>query len=132
MHKKSTGAKKSFINDIQFKMSHAIFKHKVKLDNGILGTVRGQWLRIQILNHMRNIRTQDRALLKYPHQLEQMPENHLVDIARQRGCDLDEADSIKEYMRKFWLPLSAELAVSDDLLIWISLCRYSFANVIVE
>jgi hypothetical protein len=125
MHKKSTGA-------IQLSMSHAIFKHRVKLDNGILGTVRGQWLRMQILNHMRNIRTQDRALLKYPHQLEQMPENHLVDIARQRGCDLDEADSIKQYMRKFWLPLSAELAVSDDLLIWISLCRYSFANVIVE
>jgi hypothetical protein len=113
-------------------MDHWVFKKKIRMDTGLLGKARGEWLRMQIWNHMRNLRIQDKALYKYPHQLESMPENHLVDIARQRGCDLDEADSIKEYMRKFWLPLSAELEVCDDLLIWISLCRYSFANVIVE
>ena len=81
---------------------------------------------------MNHIYEEDKALYKYPHQLENMPKDHLISIARQRGCELEDEQSIKEYMTKFWLPLTVQYKVSFDLMVWVALSRYSFCNLLVE
>jgi len=111
-------------------LTHPIFKYKIKWESGIMGKIRWSMLRAQIAYHMGMIRTQDKALYDYPHQLDTMPSAHLALIARERGIDLSDRDDIIEVLRKHWLPNSVNENVKDDLLVWASISSFSFHDVI--
>ena len=78
------------------------------------------------------IRYQDKAMRKYPHQLDEMPSLHLKNIARERGIELVDDESIKENLNKKWLRFSVDYNVSDDFLIWTSIIKYSFNDILAE
>lgn len=114
----------------QFSLEHWVFKHKIRWERGVLGKIRWYMLRYQISYHMWMIRTQDKALYKYPHQLDNMPSDHLAMMARERGIDLNDREDIIVVLRKYWLPYSVNDNNLDDLLVWVSLSRFSFNDVI--
>jgi hypothetical protein len=64
-------------------------------------------------------------------QVDLLPRKHLVDIARQRGIDLDDEEAIRVFLKNKWLPLSAEKDLTADMLIWFSILRFSYCEVIV-
>lgn len=64
-------------------------------------------------------------------QLEHLPLSHLKSIARQRGISLERAQEIRDFLKKFWLPLSVTEDLDVDTLVWISFMRYSYTEVLV-
>lgn len=70
-------------------------------------------------------------MMKDLDQLEQLPLSHLTSIARQRGISLERASDIREFLIKYWLPLSVTENLDGDTLVWISFMRYSYTEVLV-
>ena len=44
---------------------------------------------------------------------------------------LEEEDEIAEFLEKKWLPLSVELGVDGEVLLWTSMLRYSYCEIVV-
>lgn len=113
-------------------LTHQIFKYKIQLNKGLVGSLRGKLLKFQILNHMEHVKNQDRALVIRPHEWDTMPTQHIMSIARERGINIDDEDDIKRYMQKYWLPLHIGNDLSSDIMIWSALARYRYCEMLVE
>lgn len=111
-------------------LTSPVHKYKFTFNEGILGQFKSMLLRYQIDNHMKHTRRVDKALHKSPHQFAGLPEAHIISMARQRGISLEDAPAIKEYLRKCYIPLSVDMNLKNDFLIWIQLARYPYCEII--
>ena len=102
-----------------------------RLDHGPLALLKKQLLLRQLRYHMWQLRRQDRALAKDFSQLSQLEQIDLVEYAKQRGINIDRKEEIVEFVQKYWLPLSLRQDIPSDLLIWIAVLRYKYAEILV-
>lgn len=122
--------KKLKMEPIPFSESE-IYQFEFSFDNGPLRFLKKQLLIQQIQFHMDHIKAQDRQLARDLEQLDGLNASDLSSIARQRGIKLDNSDDIKQYLVRYWLPLSVEYDLDVDVLVWVSFMRYSYVDVLV-
>ena len=84
---------------------------------------------LQVKNHFRHIKAQDRCLARDVTQLDTMDNADIASIARQRGIRIERTEAIKIYLKKYWLPLSVDQDLPEDLLIWVSFMRFSYCEI---
>jgi len=82
----------------------------------------------QLKSHFKHIRMQDRVLSRDMSQLDKLDADHLQEFARERGILLSNPESIKEYIKKQWVPLSVRPDITDEQLIWIAVLRVDTAR----
>jgi hypothetical protein len=102
-----------------------------KLDWGPLAFLKKRLLLTQLRYHMWQLRRQDRALAKDFSQLSKLEQLDLVEYAKQRGINIDRKEEIVDFVQKYWLPLSLRQDIPSDLLIWIAVLRYKYAEILV-
>lgn len=107
------------------------YKFQFYFNKGPLKILKKRLLITQIRYHMEHIKSQDRQLSKDLVQLEELSASDLSSIARQRGIKLEKSEDIKEFMVKYWLPLSVDYNLDVDVLVWVSFMRYSYVDVLV-
>lgn len=113
-------------------MTNNIFvKFKFSLDFGPLSYVKKWLLLLQLKYHLKQIRMQDRVLKRDFLQLAKNPILHKFEFARQRGIPIDTWEDIIKFTEYYWLPLSLREDVSDDLLVWITLLRFKYAEILI-
>ena len=114
------------------KFTNNIFvKFKFTLNHGPLSYVKKRLLLYQLKFHLYQIRKQDRVLKQDFAQLAKNPILHKFEFARQRGIPIEAWEDIIKFTEYYWLPLSLREDVSDDLLVWITLMRYKYADIVV-
>ena len=106
-------------------------KFNFKLDFGPLAFFKKHLLLSQLRYHMWQLRRQDRALAKDFSQLAKLEQIHLIEYAKQRGINIDHKEEILDFVQKYWLPLSMRQDIPSDLLIWIAVLRYKYAEILV-
>lgn len=114
------------------KITNNIFvKFKFSLNHGPLSYVKKWLLLFQLKAHLYQIRKQDRVLKQDFSQLAKNPILHKFEFARQRGIPVEAWEDIIKFTEYYWLPLSLREDVSDDLLVWIMLLRFKYADIVV-
>lgn len=113
-----------FLNNIFMKISFTI-------DNGPLSYLKKYLLLWQLKYHIKQIRKQDRVLKQDFSQLAKNPILHKAEFAKQRGIKIDDHEEILKFTEYYWLPLSLREDVSDDLLVWITVLRFKYADILV-
>lgn len=112
-------------------LNNILVKFNFTLDHGPLSYLKKYLLLFQLKHHIKQIRKQDIALSKNFEQLANNPLLHKVEFARQRGINIDNQEDILKFVEYYWLPLSLRKDVSDDLLVWISILRYRYAEILI-
>lgn len=114
------------------RMTNNIFvKFRFSLDNGPLSYLKKYLLLGQLKLHIMQIRRQDRVLSRDLSQLNKNPILHKVEFAKQRAIVIDNLDDMQKFVEYYWLPLSLRKDVSDDLLVWITVLRFKYADILV-
>lgn len=111
--------------------NNIFYKFSFTLDNGPLSVIKKYLILTQLRHHIKHIRAQDRALARNLKELEEMDQLHLVEYANERAIQLEDRDEILNYVKKYWLPLSTRKDVSDDLLVWITVLRFQYADILI-
>lgn len=111
--------------------NHIFYKFSFTLDNGPLSVLKKYLILMQLRHHIKHIRAQDRALARNIKELDELDQLHLVDYANERAIQLEDRDEILNYTKKYWLPLSTRKDVSDDLLVWITVLRFQYADILI-
>ena len=106
-------------------------KFSFRLDYGPLALFKKRLLLYQLRYHIWQLRRQDRALAKDFSQLSKLEQIDLVEYAKQRGINIDRKEEIIDFVQKYWLPLSLRQDIPSDLLIWIAVLRYKYAEILV-
>lgn len=106
-------------------------KFSFKLDFGPLALFKKYLQLSQLRYHMWQLRRQDRALAKDFSQLAKLEQIHLIEFAKQRGINIDHKQEVLDFVEKYWLPLSLRQDIPSDLLIWIAVLRYKYAEILV-
>lgn len=122
--------KKLKMEPIPFNQSE-FYQFEFSFDEGPMKHLKKQLLIQQIQFHMDHIKAQDRQLARDLEQLETLNASDLSSIARQRGIKLDNSEDIKQYLVRYWLPLSVDYDLDVDVLVWVSFMRYSYVDVLV-
>lgn len=112
-------------------LTNPISKFKFEFNTGVFEPIKKKLLTFQIMNHMRHIRSQDLALQRNIDVLETAPRHELAEIAMQRGLTINGMTLTKNYLKKFWLPLSTNPEISNDILIWSSIFRRCYIEDLV-
>lgn len=111
--------------------NNIFYKFSFTLDNGPLSVIKKYLILMQLRHHIKHIRAQDRALARNLKELEEMDQLHLVEYANERAIQLEDRDEILNYVKKYWLPLSTRKDISDDLLVWITVLRFQYADIMI-
>lgn len=114
------------------RMTNNIFvKFKFTIDNGPLSYLKKYLLLWQLKFHIKQIRKQDRVLSQDFAQLAKNPILHKAEFAKQRAIVIDDLDEMIKFTEFYWLPLSLRKDVSDDLLVWITVLRFKYSDILV-
>ena len=114
------------------RMTNNVFmKINFTIDKGPLAYLKKYLLLAQLKFHIKQIRRQDRVLNKNFSQLSKNPILHKAEFAKQRAIDIDNQDEMLKFIEYYWLPLSLRKDVSDDLLVWITVLRFKYADILV-
>lgn len=114
------------------RMTNNIFvKFRFTIDNGPLSYMKKYLLLWQLKFHIKQIRKQDRVLNQDFSQLSKNPILHKAEFAKQRAMVIDDLDEMKKFTEFYWLPLSLRKDVSDDLLVWITVLRFKYSDILV-
>ena len=109
-----------------------ICRFNFTFDSGVPSLVKKQILLAQIRFHMKHIRTQDRIAGRSKSELENLSQKDLVEIVQQRGIHgITERGQLIEFLTDHWLPLSLREDVPSDFLIWTSILRFKYSDVLV-
>lgn len=111
--------------------NHIFYKFSFTLDNGPLSVLKKYLILMQLRHHIKHIRIQDRALSRNIKELDELNQLDLVDYANERAIQLEDRDEILNYTKKYWLPLSTRKDVTDDMLVWITVLRFQYADILV-
>lgn len=122
--------KKMKLDTVNFH-DYGFWKFQFYFNKGPMKLVKKHLLIQQIRYHMGHIKVQDRQLARDLSQLDELNASDLSSIARQRGIKLDNSEDIKQYLIRYWLPLSVDYDLDIDVLIWVSFMRYSYVDVLV-
>lgn len=112
-------------------INHPLYRFKFTLDSGPLSVLKKYLLLVQLRFHMKQLRKQDRVLVRDVQELAKIPQMQRVDFARQRAIRIEQNAEIVQYVDMFWLPLSQRRDLPDDILIWIAVLRYKYTNILV-
>lgn len=127
---KKLGKKLKWKNYKAFK-KNPVYQFSFTLDNGPLSYLKKWLLYGQLKFHIKHIRKQDRVLSRNFQELGQLSQIHLVEFAKQRGIKMEEKEEIVNFVERYWLPLSLREDVTDDMLIWITVLRFKYADILV-
>jgi LETM1 and EF-hand domain-containing protein 1, mitochondrial len=111
--------------------NNIFYKFSFTLDNGPLSVLKKYLILMQLRHHIKHIRAQDRALARNLKELEELDQLHLVEYTNERAIQLEDRDEILNYVKKYWLPLSTRKDISDDLLVWITVLRFQYADIMI-
>jgi LETM1 and EF-hand domain-containing protein 1, mitochondrial len=111
--------------------NNIFYKFSFTLDNGPLSVLKKYLILMQLRHHIKHIRAQDRALARNIKELEELDQLHLVEYTNERAIQLEDRDEILNYVKKYWLPLSTRKDISDDLLVWITVLRFQYADIMI-
>ena len=106
-------------------------KFSFRMNRAPLSFIKKHLLLFQLRYHMWQLRKQDRALAKDFSQLEKLEQVHLIEYAKQRAIDIGDKSEIISFVKTYWLPLSLRKDIPIDLLIWIAVLRYKYAEILV-
>lgn len=107
------------------------YQFSFTLDMGPLAYLKKWLLLYQLKFHLKRIRMQDRILNQNFKELGQLSQIQLIEFSKQRGLKFEEKEEIINYVEKIWLPLSLREDVTDDMLVWITVLRYKYADILV-
>lgn len=112
-------------------LNNIFVKFSFTLNHGPLSFLKKYLLLWQLKFHIMQIRRQDRVLSRDFEQLAKNPLLHKVEYAKQRAITIDNQEEIIKFAEYYWLPLSLRKDVSDDLLVWITVLRFKYADILV-
>lgn len=112
-------------------IDNPFYRFKFTLNKGPASFLKKRLLLGQLRYHIWQLRRQDRSLAKDVDELAKLSQLQLYEYARQRGMNLEVYDEIHNYVQKYWLPLSTRKDIPSDLLVWIAVLRYKYADILI-
>lgn len=116
-------AKLCGMKDYQKILQNSLYHYTFTLDHGPLSGLKKSVLIWQLKKHIKHMRLQDKVLAQDVSQLDRLSPVNLKHFAQQRGVMIEDPEKIKEYIRRFWLPLSLRPDITSSLMMYSVVAR---------